>query len=92
MRLIKRGLTLAGLKKSDLAKLKKGDWRKRVMGRLVRRSTVMPVGWLAASLQMGDPKRTALLVQTDPNPSWGKDCKLGQKLIREIEIEPKSVD
>jgi hypothetical protein len=69
--------TVAGLKKSELGKLKKSDWRKRVIGRLVRRSTVMPVAWIAEPLQLGDPKRAATLVQSDPNPSWGKDWNLG---------------
>jgi REP element-mobilizing transposase RayT len=55
-RIIRSGLSLAGLKRSELAALKKGDWRKRVIGRMVRKSTVMPVGWIAEALRMGDPK------------------------------------
>jgi len=84
-RMIRRGLSLAGLKKSELAGMKKGDWRKRVIGRLVRRATVMPVGWIAEALQMGDPKRTAKLVQTDPDPKWGKDWKAARKLFVELD-------
>lgn len=72
-----------------MAGLRKSDWRKRVIGRLVRRSTVMPVTRIAESLQLGDPKRAAMLVQSDPNPSWGKDWKLGRTLMRELESNEK---
>jgi len=91
-RIIRRGLSLAGLKKSALAGMKKGDWRKRVIGRLVRRGTVMPVGWIAEALQMGDPKRTAKLMQADPGPEWGKDWKAARKLFVELAKQTKDVD
>jgi len=74
------------------AGLKKGDWRKRVIGRMVRRSTVMPVTWVAETLQMGDPKRAAMLVQTDPEPAWGQDWKKARTLLRKLEKETKNVD
>jgi hypothetical protein len=67
--------------------MKKGDWRKRVIGRMVRRSTVMPVTWIAEALQMGDPKRAAKLVQTDPDRDWGKDWKPARTLMRNLEKE-----
>jgi hypothetical protein len=86
-RLIKRGLSLAGLKKGDLAGLKKGDWRKRVIGRTVRRGTVVPVVWIAETLRMGDPKRAAKLVQTDPEPSWGPEWKDAKRLMDALAIE-----
>lgn len=84
-RIVRRGLALTGLKPSKLAGMMKGDWRKRVIGRLVRRSTVMPVGWIAEALRMGDPKRVAKLVQSDPDSSWGKEWKIARELLVELE-------
>jgi hypothetical protein len=31
----------------------------------------LPVGWIAETLMMGDPKRMAKLVQSDPVREWG---------------------
>lgn len=88
-RLVKRGLSAAGLRKAELEKLKKGDWRKRAIGRAVRRSTVMPVGWIAEALVMGDVKRVATLVQGDPDPAWGPEWRKAKRLLAEI---TKNVD
>ena len=91
-RIIRRGLVLAGLKMSGLGGLKIGEWRKRVIGRVVRKSTVMPVGWIAEVLQMGDPKRAAKLVQTDPDSSWGREWRSARKLFAELEKKAQNVD
>ena len=58
----------------------------------MRRATVMLVGLIAEALQMGDPKRTAKLVQTDPGPDWGKDWKAARKLFVELDKQTKGVD
>ena len=80
------------MKNSELGGLKKGEWRKRVSGRVVRKSTVMPVGWIAEALEMGDPKRAAKLVQTDPDSRWGKEWKSARKLFAELEKQTQNVD
>ena len=38
---------------------------KQGIGRAIRRARVMPVGWIAEVLMMGDPKRTTKQVQSD---------------------------
>jgi len=87
--LLRRGLSAAGLRKSGLDDLKKGDWRKRAVGRAIRRTTIMPAAWIAQALKMGDPKRAASLVQFDPDPQWGPEWKKAQRLLAEI---TKNVD
>ena len=67
----------------------KGDWRKRVIGRAIRRTTIMPVAWIAEVPRMGDPKRAASLVQSDPNPQWGREWKKARHLLAKI---TKNVD
>jgi hypothetical protein len=42
-RLVALGLRLAGLQKKDLDSLRKNDWRKRVIGRAIRRNTTVGV-------------------------------------------------
>jgi hypothetical protein len=86
-RLIKRGLALAGLPGKELAALRKNDWRKRAIGRVVRRRTVQSVTWIAAALHMGNPNRAASLVRSDPARDWGADWKRASRLVRELEKE-----
>ena len=74
----------AGLRKSDLEDLPKGDWRKRAIGRAIRRSTIMPVIWIAEVLRMGDPKRAASLVQSNPDPQWGREWKKAKGILAGI--------
>jgi putative transposase len=83
-RLVKRGLSLAGLRKGELSGLKKGDWRKRVIGRAVRCATVVSVTWIAKALEMGNPKRVAGLVQFDPDPEWGPEWKEAKRLLGKL--------
>jgi len=66
---------------SELGDLPKGEWRKRAIGRAIRRTTIMPVTWIAEMLRMGDPKRAASLVQSDPDPQWGREWKMAQRLL-----------
>jgi len=91
-RLIERGLRLIELECGDLAGLKKGDWRKRAIGRAVRRRTVMPVTWIAQILEMGDPKRAAKLIQNDPDSQWGPEWRRAKRLLGELGQEAENVD
>lgn len=91
-RIIKRGLSLAGVRNNELEGMRKNDWRKRAIGRAVRRSTIMPVRWIAEVLEMGDPKRAAGLVRTDPDPEWGPEWKKARKLFGEVVRSTKNVD
>lgn len=83
-RLVEKGLLLVGMERVDLAGLKKGDWRKRAIGRAVRRGTVMPVSWIAEELKMGDRKRAAKLVQSDPDAGWGPDWRKAKSLMEKL--------
>jgi len=73
----------------SIVALRKDDWRKRVIGRAIRRSTVVPLAWIAEALIMGDAKHTATLVRTDPDPASGPEWKPARKLLSEI---TKTVD
>jgi hypothetical protein len=42
---------------ADLPNLAKGDWRKRVIGRALRRRTTVSVGWIAEKLKAEMEKR-----------------------------------
>jgi hypothetical protein len=88
-RLLKAGLAAAGLQKTDLRKLKKSDWRKRSIGRVIRKRTVMPVSWIAEHLGMGHPNQAATLVRRDPAREWGAEWKHARDLIRGIESNEK---
>jgi hypothetical protein len=59
----------AGLRKSELESFPKSDWRKRA----IRRSTIIPVIWIAELLRMADPKRAASLVPSNPDPQSGRE-------------------
>jgi len=49
----------------------------------------VPLAWIAEALIMGDVKRTATLVRTDPDPASGPEWKPARKLLPEI---TKNVD
>jgi len=78
-----------GDRRDPIVALRKNHWRKRVIGRAIRRSTVVPLAWIAEALIMGDVKRTATLVRTDPDPASGPAWKPARKLLSEI---TKNVD
>jgi len=66
-RVLKANLAAAGLRRAGLPGLKKRDWRKRVIGRLIRKRTVMPVAWIAETLCMGHPNGAGTLIRHDPS-------------------------
>ena len=71
-------------------KVKKRDWCKRVIGRLIRKGTVMPVGSIAETLAMGHPNAAATLIRHDPaGPPWGKEWKEARRLSRKLERDEK---
>jgi len=45
------GLSEAGLEEADRSRLTKGDWRKRVIGRAIRKQTTVSAGWIARKLK-----------------------------------------
>lgn len=91
-KLLAAGLRAAGLRQANLAALPKGDWRKRVIGRLIRRHTTVPLGWVAARLAMGVTTRVSTLVGNEPSPAWGKDWKAARRLSAGLEEKLKNVD
>lgn len=80
-RLLKAGLCFAGLTYECLDGLRKGDWRKRAIGRAIRLRTTVSTEWIASNLRMGVSSRVALLVARNPEPSWGKSWKLASELF-----------
>ena len=93
VKLLAVGLRAAGLREADLAALPKSDWRKRVIGRLIRRHTTVPLGWVAERLAMGVPTRVSALLRGEPSPlAWGADWKAARKLLGELEEKLKNLD
>ena len=78
------GLSEAGLEEADRSRLTKGDWRKRVIGRAIRKQTTVSAGWIARKLKMGVPTRTASPVSTDPGSNWGKEWKKAKRLATNL--------
>lgn len=91
-RLVALGLRLAGLQKKDLDSLRKNDWRKRVIGRAIRRNTTVPAAWISDQLLMGNVVRGAALTARDPDDSWGSDWKQARSMLTEIEEEYGNID
>jgi hypothetical protein len=91
-KLLVAGLRAAGLRQADLATLPKGDWRKRVIGRLIRRHTTVPLGWVAANLAMGVTTRVSTLVGAEPTPAWGKNWKPARRLMAALDQTLRNVD
>lgn len=60
-RLIARGLEALGLGRETLTQLPKSDPRKRLLGSLVRRRTVMSLRWIGRELAMGAESRVSRL-------------------------------
>lgn len=85
MLLLRTGLAIEGLTRESLEGLKKSDWRKRAIGRAIRRCTTAPIEWIADNLNMGVSSRVAQLVGEDPRPSWGKNWKRAQTLMETVE-------
>ena len=57
--LLAKGLEFAGLLESDLARLPKGDWCKRVIGHVLKQKTSVPLAWLGERLRMGSESHTS---------------------------------
>ena len=89
LRLIALGLRLASLKNEDLESLRKNDWRKRVIGRAVRRNTTVPAAWISEQLRMGNVVRCAALTAKDPDDSWGPKWKQARAMLRKMEKSPR---
>ena len=76
-RIVVAGLDELGMSEEDLAGMKKGDWRKRVIGRVVREKTAIRLTWLAERLEMGNVSGASKLVSSAPGADGGKG--LGRK-------------
>lgn len=91
-RLWEAGLAAAGLAETDLAGLAKNDWRKRVIGRAIRRRTTVSSAWIADKLAMGVSTRAAALVARDPDPGWGPDWNKASQLQQVLERRIENLD
>lgn len=93
-RILKAGLALGGLGYESLEGLRKNDWRKRAIGRVIRLRTTVPTEWIASNLKMGVPSRVAALVARDPEPAWGKSWRHAKEMVArlgEVAREPDLV-
>lgn len=73
-RIIAKGLSLAGMEADRLEQLAKGDWRKRVIGGVVRSRTTVRVTWIAERLAMGVATRAGGLIRLKPRGrDWGPE-------------------
>jgi len=87
-RMLGAGLALAGLEPGGLKTLRKGDWRNRVIGRLIRKRTIARADWIAERLCMGVSTRAGRLAARDPDgPEWGPEWRRARKLLRGLEAE-----
>jgi REP element-mobilizing transposase RayT len=85
-RIIRSGLRLAGVGTGQLKSLPKGDWRKRVIGYVVRKHTAVRVAWVAEELRMGVATRAGVLTSHPPTRrSWGSDWNVAANLLKELE-------
>ncbi|MGB6219598.1 hypothetical protein [Haloferula sp.] len=92
-RIIRVGLRLAKIVPGELKSLPKGDWRKRVIGMMVRRHTTVKVGWVAEELAMGIPTRAGRLTSHSPTKGkWGSDWKAAAKLLKELERDYRKAE
>lgn len=76
----------------DLESLRKNDWRKRVIGRAIRRNTTVPAAWISEQLRMGNVVRCAALTAKDPNDSWEPNRKQARAMLKKMEKEYRNID
>lgn len=67
-RLLREGLAEQNLRPRDLAKLKKGDARKVAIAERIRRTTALPLAWIAEQLSMGSPSNISQACRRYLNP------------------------
>lgn len=53
--ILREGLAHFGITANDLGSLAKGDWRKRVLGHVIKRETSVALSWICTRLHMGSP-------------------------------------
>ena len=91
-RIVVAGLDELGLSEEDLAGMKKGDWRKRVIGRVVREKTAIRLTWLAERLKMGNVSRASKLVSSAPGADWGSGWRGARKPYRALVKKTENLD
>ena len=60
-RLLRAGLARWEPQKEDLAKLRKNDWRKRLIGHLIKMRTGVSLRWIGEHLLMGNDSHVSRL-------------------------------
>ena len=60
-RFLRAGLEQCKLEKADLPKLRKNDWRKRLIGHLIKKRTGVPLRWIGKHLVMGNESHVSRL-------------------------------
>ena len=67
-RLLREGMIEQNLRTRDLAKLKKADPRKVAIAERIRRTTAVPLAWIAEQLHMGSPSNVSQACRRYLNP------------------------
>jgi putative transposase len=83
-RLLRAGLSFCGLSYECLEGLRRSDWRKRAIGRAIRRRTTVSTEWIASNLEMGVSSRAAFLVARDPESGWGRSWQAALELFKQL--------
>jgi hypothetical protein len=78
-RVASRALAALGVSEEELAGTRKNDERKRLVGALVRKTTMASNAWIAERLRMGNPNRVSHYCS---RRCWEENLVLGRKLRR----------
>jgi len=81
--IIREGLKYFGIRKSELAQLKKSDYRKVMIASLIREQTVMRLVWVSEQLNMGAVPRVSQCV--NGMTKEGKYIKEKGEILRNID-------
>jgi hypothetical protein len=85
-RLFRAGLKQWDLDKSDLHQFRKSDWRKRIIGYLIKRRSAVSLRWIADHLVMGNDSHVSRLCsRIDDLPNQAQLSKL----LKEIEARAR---
>lgn len=87
-RMLLVGLAMVELSVDDLKSLPKGDWRKRVIGHMIRRHTIARAVWISDKLFMGVSTRAARLISHPPvGRDWGLEWKEARRLLKRLVVD-----
>ena len=85
-RLLRAGLKQWELGRKDLPKLRKNDWRKRLIGHIIKKRTAVSLRWIGEHLVMGNESHVSRLCgRLDDLPNQ----RQLSKYLREIDLRAR---